>query len=112
MASAGAIGLNARLDFVSAEGGRKAERQPVDLDAGLRQSGASGVSVELLDLSTDGFRASTHLHLAPGTHVWLKLPGLEPLDAKVAWSDRHFVGCSFVTPLHPAVLEMVARRPS
>lgn len=89
--------------------GRKAERTSVEMGAGLRQRGASGVSVDILDLSTHGFRASTHLDLQPGADVWLKLPGLEALHARVAWSNAHYVGCAFEKPLHPAVLQMMVR---
>jgi hypothetical protein len=89
---------------------RKAERTYVDMGAGLRQRGASGVSVQVLDLSTHGFRASTHLDLQKGADVWLKLPGLEALHARVAWMNGYLVGCEFVRPLHPAVLQMVVRR--
>ena len=90
--------------------GRKAERVAVDLGAGLRQRGASGVSVQIMDLSTDGFRVGTHLELYPGTDVWLRLPGLEPSHARVIWSEGHLVGCAFVRPLHPAVLQMIVGR--
>ncbi|HEV2746073.1 MAG TPA: PilZ domain-containing protein [Allosphingosinicella sp.] len=91
---------------------RKAERTHVEFGAGLRQRGASGVTVQILDLSTHGFRASTHLDLPIGADVWLKLPGLEGLHARVAWMNGHLVGCEFIRPLHPAVLQMVVRRPA
>lgn len=90
--------------------GRKSERVALELGAGLRQRGGSGVSVQIVDLSIDGFRASTHLNLEPGADVWLRLPGLEPYQAKVAWSKGQYVGCSFDRPLHPAVLDMIVRR--
>ena len=89
---------------------RKAAREHVELGAGLRQRGASGVTVQIVDLSTHGFRASTHLDLPKGADVWLKLPGLEPLHAKVAWMNGHLVGCAFEKPLHPAVLQMMVRK--
>lgn len=95
----------------SADGNaRKAERTGVDMGAGLRQRGASVVSVQILDLSTHGFRASTHLDLQPGSDVWLKLPGLEALHATVAWANSHYIGCAFERPLHPAVLQMIVRK--
>ena len=87
--------------------GRRADRVTVELGAGLRQRGASGVSVQIMDLSTDGFRAATHLDLATGSDVWLRLPGLEPCHARVVWSEGHLVGCAFVRALHPAVLQMI-----
>ena len=104
------VELTGHLAIEPACNGRKAERTHVEMGAGLRQRGASGVTVNILDLSTHGFRASTHLDLQPGTDVWLKLPGLEALHAKVAWNSAHFVGCAFERPLHPAVLQMVVRK--
>lgn len=91
---------------------RSAERVHVELGAGLRQRGASGVTIQILDLSTNGFRAATHLELEIGTDVWLKLPGLESWHARVAWVNGHLLGCEFVRPLHAAVVQMVADRAS
>lgn len=90
--------------------GRKSERVPIELGAGLRQRGGSGVSIQIVDLSVSGFRASTHLDLEPGTDVWLRLPGLEAYQAKVAWTKGQYVGCAFERPLHPAVLDMIVRK--
>src|SRR3954464_11567782 len=81
--------------------GRVSERVPIEVAAGLRQRGASGVSVQVTDLSTHGFRAATHLELAEGADVWLRLPGLEPCHAVVAWSKGNSIGCPVGGPLHP-----------
>lgn len=90
---------------------RKTERVPVSLDAGLRPRGiSSAVSVQILDLSTHGFRIDSQLDLAVGTDVWLRLPGLEPCHARVAWVDGYVAGCAFERPLHPAVLDMIVSR--
>src|SRR3954465_976134 len=75
--------------------GRVSERVPIEVAAGLRQRGASGGSVQVMDLSTHGFRAATHLELAEGTDVWLRLPGLEPCHALVAWAKGNYIGCRF-----------------
>jgi hypothetical protein len=90
--------------------GRVSKRVSVTLGAGLRQRGASGVTIQVVDLSTHGFRAATHLELEVGTDVWLRLPGLESCHATVAWSKGHLIGCAFERPLHPAVLDMVVRK--
>lgn len=90
--------------------GRRAERLPVAMGAGLRQRGATGVTVRIVDLSTDGFRVATHLELAVGTDVWLRLPGLEACHARVVWAEGPSVGCAFERPLHPAVVEMIVER--
>lgn len=104
------VDIKGEIATAACDHGRKAERTGVEIGAGLRQRGASGVSVQILDLSTHGFRASTHLDLQPGVDVWLKLPGLEALHAKVAWSSAHYIGCAFERPLHPAVLQMMVRK--
>ena len=89
---------------------RKSERVSLAMGAGLRQRGGTGVAISIVDLSVDGFRASTHLQLAMGTDVWLRLPGLEPYQAKVMWAKGNFIGCAFERPLHPAVLEMIVKK--
>ena len=71
---------------------------------------APPAETQTLDLSTDGFRATPHLQLEKGTDVWLRLPGLEPYQAKVMWSKGNFIGCAFDRPLHPAVLSMIVSR--
>jgi hypothetical protein len=88
---------------------RAAERINVSMNAALRQRGASGVSVQIGDLSIKGFRATTHLELQPGTDVWLRMPGIEPVHARAVWARGHQVGCEFIRPLHPAVLDMIVR---
>ncbi|MBV9931547.1 MAG: PilZ domain-containing protein [Alphaproteobacteria bacterium] len=103
MALTGQISTDPGLD------GRRAARTDVVLGAGLRQRGAHAVTVQIMDLSTHGFRAATHLELEPGADVWLKMPGLESMHARVAWMRGHLMGCEFVRPLHPAVLDMVVR---
>jgi hypothetical protein len=89
--------------------GRRATRTEVVLGAGLRQRGAHAVTIQVMDLSTHGFRAATHLSLMTGSDVWLKMPGLESMHARVAWMNGHVMGCEFVRPLHPAVLDMIVR---
>lgn len=105
--------LDGELSIGSAPDGarrpRRSQRVTVEMGAGLRQRGASGVSVQVTDLSIDGFRAATHLELAQGTDVWLRLPSLEPIHARVMWSEGYHIGCAFERPLHPAVLDMLVR---
>lgn len=90
---------------------RKSRRSPrlaVECSGGMRRSGGSGVTVQILDLSADGFRVETHLELAPGADVWVRLPGLESRHARVVWADKYRFGCAFAEPLHPAVVEAVS----
>ena len=101
--------FSGELSTHPAPDGRRTSRAEVTVGAGLRQRGAHAVTVQIIDLSTDGFRAATHLELFQGTDVWLKLPGLESLHARVVWMRGHMLGCQFVRPLHPAVLDMIVR---
>ena len=87
--------------------GRSAERRIVNLAARLREPGTRLVEAEVRDLSTDGFMAETDLALEPGAIVWLKLPGLEPQNSRVVWAEDGKAGFQFVTPVHPATIEMV-----
>ena len=84
---------------------RKAERAEVAMGAGLRQCGSKKIVVDLLDISTAGFRIETYEALPVESRVWLTLPGLEAICARVAWRRGDQAGCEFSAPLHPAVLE-------
>ena len=88
---------------------RGAERKDLVVGAGLRQRGAHAITVQVMDLSVTGFRAATHLTLEVGADIWLKLPGLESLHARTVWQRGHMIGCEFLRPLHPAVLDMLVR---
>jgi hypothetical protein len=101
------MSVTAELSTSPDDDGRRAARADVVLGAGLRQRGAHAVTVQVLDLSVTGFRAATHLELMNGTDLWLKLPGLESLHSRVVWMNGHMLGCEFVRPLHPAVLDMI-----
>lgn len=89
---------------------RSAERIAVAMDAGLRKSGGSTVATSLLDLSTHGFRAETHLNLDPGDTIWVRLPGLESMPAIVKWARGSRIGAAFERPLLAAVLETIIAR--
>lgn len=107
---AGEMLVEAAACVTAAPAGRKSQRVRLEVAAGLRQRGASSVTVEVMDLSTDGFRVLSHLDLQPGLDVWLRLPGLEPFHATVAWTDGLHSGCKFAKPLHPAVVQMIVNR--
>ena len=88
---------------------RRALRKPVRLRAQLRDRGTTKFEIDVIDLSTSGFRAETSFTLWEGHTVWLTLPGLAALEAKVAWRDGFRYGCAFERPLHPAVFDHIVR---
>ncbi|QLC20789.1 PilZ domain-containing protein [Parasphingopyxis sp. CP4] len=60
--------------------------------------------VEVLDISETGFLIDSAVDFSIGERVWLQLPGLQSLSAKVVRVDGFKVGCAFDHPLHEAVL--------
>jgi hypothetical protein len=92
--------------LASAEG-RRAERRVVNLAASLREPGATVVDVEVLNLSSDGFMATSSLPLELGHYVYLKLTGLEAQKSLVVWVEGDKAGFQFASPLHPRVLEQL-----
>src|SRR4051794_14675502 len=54
---------------------RRSSRLPVDLDATMRELGASGVEARVLNISETGFMAATETDFEVGSRVWLMLPG-------------------------------------
>ena len=88
---------------------RKAPRFPVEFEAVIRKQGGGRLTVLVYDLSTHGFRIAPHADLPVGSLIWIKVPGLESLAARVAWGDYEWAGCEFTTPLHPAVLDRLVQ---
>ena len=88
---------------------RRQERVGVRLAARLRDRAGNKYDVHLLDLSVTGFRAEAHYGLDAGTIVWLTIPGLQGLEATVAWRRGAVIGCQFRQPLYPAVFDHVVR---
>ncbi len=88
---------------------RRQERVSVAMPARLRDRHSNKYDVTLLDLSVTGFRAEAHYALDSGQIVWLTIPGMQGLEATVAWRRGQVIGCSFRNPLYPAVLDHIVR---
>lgn len=98
----------AQLAIIPVAEGRKAERRIVNLAARLRDRGTRLIEVEVMNLSTDGFMARTPAGLEVGSYAWLKLAGIEPQNSRIAWIEEDKAGFEFVSPLHPATVQLVA----
>lgn len=96
----------AQLAFLPVNNGRRAERRVVNLAARLRDRGARIIEIDVVNLSTDGFMASVPIGLETGAMAWLKLAGIEPQASRVVWAENGHAGFEFVTPLHPATVEL------
>ena len=96
----------AQLAILPVPDGRKAERRIVNLAARLRDPGATLLDVDILNLSTDGFMARG-VRIEVGTHVWLRVAGLEPQNCRAIWAEDDKAGFEFTTPLHNATVELL-----
>jgi hypothetical protein len=97
----------AQLAKLPASAGRRAERRVVNLAAGLREPGAAVADAEVLNLSIDGFMATSSLPVETGQSVYLKLPGKEAQKSLVVWVEGDKAGFQFVSPLHPGELDQL-----
>ena len=89
---------------------RRNGRVCVNFRAALRRQGAQRFPVQLVDLSAHGFCSEVDDPLPVGATLWLTLPGLTPLIARVAWVRDFRIGAEFEVPLHPSVLQTVVAR--
>ena len=79
---------------------RRAGRTPIELDAKMRELGASGVDATILDVSERGFMAVADGHFDVGARVWLIFPGRrERANAVVKWTAGDRIGAEFAEPV-------------
>lgn len=90
-------------------GGRRADRAPFDASVTFR-AGTRKAAVRVRDISTLGARVSGVFLVRNGDRIFLTLPGLEAVEARVAWVSDFEFGCEFVRPLNPVVLEALMKR--
>jgi hypothetical protein len=78
---------------------RQASRLPVDLDAKMRELGASGVEARVVNISERGFMAVADARFEVGSRVWLILPGRDRANAVVKWIAGDKLGAEFAEPI-------------
>jgi PilZ domain len=78
---------------------RRYSRVPVELDAKMRELGASGVEARVLNISESGFMAAVEGHFEVGSRVWLILPGRDRANAVVKWVAGDKLGAEFAEPI-------------
>lgn len=88
---------------------RLISRQRVLIGVKLRRRGESWFGSRVTDISQESFRIATYVKLTQGMPVWIMLPGFEGRKATVSWVGYHEAGCTFDTPLHPAILDYILR---
>ena len=78
---------------------RRAARHDVELDARVRELGASGLEARVLNISKTGFMAQSDGRFEVGSRVWLMLPGRERANAVVKWTAGDRLGAEFAEPI-------------
>jgi hypothetical protein len=78
---------------------RGQSRVPVDLEAKVRELGATGVEARVLNISERGFMAASDGEFEVGSRVWLILPGRDRANAVVKWTAGDKLGAEFAEPI-------------
>ena len=78
---------------------RRFPRLPVELDAKMRELGASGVEARVVNISERGFMAVAEGRFEVGSRVWLIIPGRDRANAIVKWTAGDKIGAEFSEPI-------------
>lgn len=78
---------------------RRLPRLPVEIEAKMRELGASGVDAKVLNISSSGFMAESEGRFEVGSRVWLMLPGRERANAVIKWTAGDKIGAEFAEPI-------------
>lgn len=76
----------------------------------MRRSTDRPYEVKLRDLSTHGCSIDLINRVQLGERLWIKLPGLGSIEGFVCWAKEFHAGIMFLTPLHPAVFNMLRQK--
>lgn len=88
---------------------RTAERFAMEVPISVRERGSNQIPATLLQLSDGGCRiAGVRLARCGDNPIWVRIPGLESMAARVRWSDEAVAGVAFEHRLYPAVTRRLA----
>lgn len=89
---------------------RKVDRLPLNSELLVRRAGRHAQLLDVSDLSR--FGCCLHFNDPPtvGDWIWVTLPGLAPLEARIRWVDERRAGVEFVHPVHHAVFDLLLLR--
>ena len=93
------VAILARIAEDNAGERRQFTRRQVELEAKMRELGASGVEARVLDISENGFMAVTAGNFEVGARIWLMLPGRERANAVIKWVIGDKIGGEFAQPM-------------
>ena len=88
--------------------GRRADRRSMAATVQFR-AGTRRANVQIRDISRFGARIGGVFLVHGDDRFYVKLPGLEAIEARVAWVEEFEFGCEFVRPLSEVVFEAITR---
>ena len=89
---------------------RKAVRTVLGAEVLLRRRGQIPYRVQIYDISVHGCKVEFVDRPKLDEIVWVKVEGLEALEATICWVKGHSAGVEFARPIHPAVLQLLLSR--
>jgi PilZ domain-containing protein len=89
---------------------RKQERIELSAPVSLRRMGGKHFQTRVFDLSPNGCRIEFVERPRLEEQLWVKLEGMDSIEAVVRWIDGFYGGIEFVQPIHPAVFAMLRDR--
>ena len=104
-----AVTIRARIAEDEGDERRRISRLPVELEATMRELGATGVDAKVLNISERGFMAIAEGRFEVGSRVWLMLPGRDRANAVVKWTAGDKIGAEFAEPVSVDDIEALIR---
>lgn len=102
--------MNTQAEKDAAAQTRRSLRADVNAGVVLRRSGQLNYPVRLYDLSIYGCKVEFVERPRLGECVWVKVEGLESLEALVRWVRGAAAGLEFRHPIHSSVYEALLER--
>ena len=91
--------------FTAAHWPRKSDRFSVDAEVIVRRLRDHKFRVRVYDISRHGCRVDFLTRPLVDDRAWVKLDGIESLEATVCWVNGFTAGMEFDKPIHPAVFD-------
>jgi hypothetical protein len=82
----------------------------LDAEVLLRRAGQTHYRAQIYDISDHGCKVEFVDRPKLDETLWVKIEGLEALEAMVCWIEGHAAGVEFARPIHPAVFEHLLAR--
>lgn len=84
---------------------RRAEREVIESEIFIQQSGNKLSRVTLSNISASGFRMTSKRNLDPLQPIFIRIPGIQSLSATIRWEGFKDYGCQFSQTLTPKVFD-------